>query len=374
MNKKEDRTQVRIWKVGVLSLLLAVLLALTGCGKEAPEDYVKERLEKLQAGDEEMAEMLLQAGIESVDGSYVAAFPKDLKNRYQEFLKKACGYFTYTVKEAEAYNSDYRVKVEIAPAKVGDAVEALDAEYVQTLESTELTEAVETLLPKAEEQLETCDNGRKKELTLEIREKGSSYELTKDSQKELAEHLLSGYMEPYQAVAEVLDIRDYLQSVLDATYKGEVSKYARHTGSTEEQAREKYEKSFSGEELADMDLSAEQEQRFQEAMKKIFAGSRYEIGAMQKTADGGYVTQVTVTPNLSLQKSSQELHTNAKSGRYGSEAQLVEGYLTTLETYAQQPVYGEAMTVELHLSTGAILMSGDAMQEVSRLMEQILPS
>ena len=29
MNKKEDRTQVRIWKVGVLSLLLALLLALT---------------------------------------------------------------------------------------------------------------------------------------------------------------------------------------------------------------------------------------------------------------------------------------------------------------------------------------------------------
>ena len=35
----------------------------------------------------------------------MAAFPKDLKNRYQEFLKKACGYFTYTVKEAEAYKA-----------------------------------------------------------------------------------------------------------------------------------------------------------------------------------------------------------------------------------------------------------------------------
>ncbi len=57
---------------------------------------------------------------------------------------------------------------------------------------------------------------------------------------------MSGYMDPYEAVAEVLDIRDYLQSVLDATYKGEVSKYASHTGSTEEKAREKYEKSFSG--------------------------------------------------------------------------------------------------------------------------------
>ena len=105
MNKKEDQTCVRIWKIGVLSLLLVLLLALTGCGKEAPEDYVKERLEKLQAGDDEMAEMLLQAGIESVDGKYVAAFPEKLKNRYREFLKKACGHFTYTVKEAEAYKT-----------------------------------------------------------------------------------------------------------------------------------------------------------------------------------------------------------------------------------------------------------------------------
>ena len=65
MNKKEDQTCVRIWKIGVLSLLLVLLFALTGCGKEAPEDYVKERLEKLQAGDEEMVED---------DGSY---FKKD---------------------------------------------------------------------------------------------------------------------------------------------------------------------------------------------------------------------------------------------------------------------------------------------------------
>lgn len=43
------------------------------------------------------------------------------------------------------------------------------------------------------------------------------------------EEALPGYMDPYAAVADVFDMRDFIEAYLDACFKGDTERYILHT-------------------------------------------------------------------------------------------------------------------------------------------------
>ena len=356
-------------------LLLLVLFLLVGCGKgQSAEEYLQERMEAFQAGDDELANALLDLEIQEADGDYVLQFPEELREDYLSFLKKACSNIKYKIVDSKSFQDGSKITLELWPVDVESAVSSQDAVYLQQLASTDLTTAVKEILEQDTALLGQAKQGRKQKLVLRVEETDSGYQIEDASMQELAENILEGPMKPYKDVAELLDIRDYLEAFLNASYKGDVARYAEHTGQEQSVALEKYEESFSAEGLSDLALNDEQQSRFTNAMKTIFANSSYEIGQIRSGAQGGYVLDVTLKSNLSLQKSRQEFENKASGGRYSTSAQLAEAYISILEKYAANPVYGEQTSMELQLDEGALSVSGSSDEKLDAFLEMILPS
>lgn len=352
--------------------LLAGLL--TGCGGQTADEYVKERLEELKSGDDTAAEQLLETGIEETADTYVIQFPEELKEPYTEFIKEACKSFTYEIVSSEKHNSGYKVVVELVPADLSATVAENDEAYVQNLQSADLTAEVTALLKQDKELLGQAAGGNRITLPFYLSKEGSGYQIDESSWEKCRESILSGYMDPYKHVAEVIDAADYLKAILDASYKGEPARYAEHSGLTEAEVLKQYEDSFAGIDLADMEMSDEQESRFVEAMKAIFRQCRYEVGVARKDPENGYRIQVTVTPNRGLADSVADFQANINSGVYGTQDQAKEGYLTILEAYAASPVYADPVSTEINLSMGALMIAGSGDSELDRLGDLMLPA
>lgn len=364
---------IKTKRIVPLLFFLAVVL-LAGCKGKTADDYVKERLEQVQSGDDDAAEYLLDQGIEKMNDTYIEAFPEELRDPYREFLKESCKKFQFEILECNKYNSGYKVRVELTPVNIGKTVEETDQQYIENLQSVELVKEVQGLLEKDTPLLEKAEEDQHKKLTIYVKKKDSGYQIEQSEWENCISLLLSGYMDPYKHVADTLDARDYLQAILDASYKGDVTRYAKHVGKTEDEALAEYEASFAEIDLSDLELTPEQETRFMEAMKTIFKNSQYELGLVRKNKENGYTIEVTVTSNLSLLESGNTFGANVDNGKYNSVEQAKEGYLSLVESYAAAPVYGETVTKEINMSTGQLLLSGSGNSELDRLGELIMPS
>ena len=114
-------------------------------------------------------------------------------------------------------------------------------------------------------------------------------------------------MQPYNSVCEVLDARDFMQSYLDASFKGDVAQFALHTDRTEEEALEWYEADVF---TPPADLSSAYHDRYKKALKEIMKQCKYTVGIPRKEAGlYSYTIDITVTPNNSLVKTLTRLRT-----------------------------------------------------------------
>lgn len=329
---KNSKTAIR--RFLLVGFVCVATIALSGCTKQKADDFVKEQLEKVQAGDDATAEFLLEQGIEKVDGDYVTAFPEELKEAYCTFIKEACGKVQFHMIEAEKYNSGYKVRLEITPVDVRETVNTTDDAYVRELQSANLTNEVTALLEKDASLLEDAKMADSEKVTLYLKKKDSGYQIEESDWENCMASLLTGYMAPYQHVAEILDAGDYLKAYLDASCKGEVAQYAKHVGMTEEEVLQQYEESFTDVNLGDMEFTPEQETRFLNAMKQMFKNCQYEIGVPRKNEADGYLIPVKTTPNLSLAQCGTAFQTAATNGNYSTVEEVKEGYLSTMEEFA----------------------------------------
>ena len=364
----------RLKKYMFLISCLCLSVFMTGCGDEDPEAFVTEQMELAIAGNDQVTEMMLSQGLEELDGKYVLGFPDKLKESYCDFLSEACQNIRYEIVKCEKHNKGYKVKIELTPVDVADTMEICNEAYIRDLDTTDLCKAVTTLLLQNQELLDNPEEGRTELVTLYVKDDKQGFVFDDGEWEHCVSIMLTGYMDPYEKVADVLNSRDYLIATLDAIYKGDVESYAQHMGLTEENAFQEYEKSFSTVDLTGTEMTEEQETRFTDSMKSMFANSSYEVGIARKAEDEGYLIQMTVTPNLSLQKSGAEFNKNVRSGRYGSTEAVKEGYLQILEKYADSPVYDDAITFEFHMPAGNLLYNTTGDNEFEELGEIIMPS
>ena len=185
--------------------------------------------------------------------------------------------------------------------------------------------------------------------------------------KKLLESALPGYMAPYTAVADVFDMRDFIQAYLDASLKGETERYQLHTGMTKEEATAWYEESFKNFEMDG--FSEEQSKRFVNAMKGIFKNCKYSVGITKRNTMTEYVFDLTTTPNTSVLSATEELN----AGVYYSQDAVNAACLDIYDKYAAESTYGEEKIVTV--TWNAFSLMNDQMEdaEYNKLMDAVIP-
>ncbi|XCP83750.1 hypothetical protein ABXS75_11750 [Roseburia hominis] len=342
----------RFKNVFVLLILGAIAaMTLAGCKKREPADaYIKAELEKVQKGEyEKLDEMLNEVLEEDLDTNGVEDFPEELKEEYLTFLKEACGHIKYSVNEEKKQQNEYKVTVEIEPLDIRLTTTDPVNEYMNTAKAENLTEEMHEILKLSTEALASPVYSDKLTASFRLSYKDGTYTQKEDELLTAVKVMLVNASAPYVQADGSVNMKAYVKSCQDAMFKGDYTEYARQTGMTDEEAQKEIDEMYEQALPNDVDLTDEQETRYLTALKKIMANTIYEVGNIQQVDSSSYTAVINYTPNLALQKCFEDLLSNAESGKYSSEAQLIEGLLTLMEQHAETPVNGEPsqMTVNI---------------------------
>lgn len=352
-------------------LLLLCFVIGSGCEKkESADDYLGRQITRAKENDGELSEVL-EDGISSVkdEEEFVVDFPEELKESYEAFLKAALNQVQFELNKAEETGKDtYSVRVTYDPIDIEAVTEAVNLEYVKNIASDDFAAEVETLLEQDEELLEGAETQQKKSSTITVTKSGDEFSIDEEEIKNLLENALQGFMAPYVAVAEVFDMRDFIQAYLDASFKGETERYQEHTGYTADEASVWYEDSFS--EFKMDEFSEEQNERFRNAAKEIYRNCQYTVGAMKQNSLTEYVFEITTTPNTSFLNAMSEF----ESGTYYSEAEAIDAFLSIYDKYASAPTYGEEITTTITWNAINMMNVQQDNEEYNRLIEAIIPT
>lgn len=358
-----------------LSLILSVLLIAgmlfgTGCEKkETANDYLGRLITRAKETDGELTDVLAD-GITNVkeENDLVIDFPEDLKDTYAGFLKTALNQVQFELNDADKESDDvYLVRVTYEPVDIAATTEDTDSEFVKAIDSADFTAEVKALLKKDKKAMDNPEKQSGKSKTIRVTKSGEGFSVDDKELRELFEDALQGYMSPYAAVADVFDMRDFVQATLDGALKGDTAQLQAHTGMTAEEASAWYESSFS--ELAMEELSNEQNQQLLTDLKAIFAGCQYSVGAMHKQTDTEYVFDLTASPNLSIVQANQEL----SSGSYQSASEVIAATLDIYGKYAAAPALGTETTVTVTWNAFEMLDENTNDPDFQLMMDTIIP-
>lgn len=189
------------------------------------------------------------------------------------------------------------------------------------------------------------------------------------------------------------DHQGYVQAMMDASYKGEVSKYVELTSSTEEEALALYEENISAvvdeicasyqDDSIGLSVSDEQAAQIDRVIREIFKSVSYETEEAVKVDNSTYTVNVKVKPLTSLQTWSEQTEVYAEEVLTEIMAGNIEGIDLTdpelteealneallnmmnnvltdvmdmLEETANAPTYGDetVLTVEVKLDTDEV--------------------
>lgn len=347
---------------------LAALLLFAGCSRESADDPVIARINDLKEGKSDNFSGLLQEGIEKSNDSYVLAFPDGLKNSYLGLLQDSFNTISFEVGKPEKKKKDaYTVKVEFAPINVGETLASSSSEYIASMESSDLETEVSAMLKENSAVLKKSPVYQPKtSSTFHVKKSEDGFVVEEKEINSFLKKALVGYMAPYDTVCDILNVQDFMASYLDASFKGEVGQFAKHTEQTEEEALAWYETDTF---TPPSDLSSAYTERYQNALKNILKQSKYTVG-IPKTDAAGYTIDVTVTPNNSFTDAYREF----EQGLYYSIDEASAGLVQAMEKYATAPTYGTETTVTVPWNASTILASGDADSEFGTLATTILPT
>lgn len=356
-------------KIILSAAFLLSMLCLAGCGKDSADKYVGEEITSMKKEKTDGFASVLEDGIAKSNQEYVLQFPEELKEPYQKFLSQCFTAIEFEVASAKkGDDGNYTVDVTYTPINVGETLKDADSKKANSLESSDLAAETSALL-KEDAKIVADKPKYQAEVisTLEVKKDGDSYAISDDSMKKFLTQALYDYMEPYNAVCEILDVQDYMQSYLDASFKGEVGQFAKHTDRTEEEALAWYEaETFD----PPSDLGEAYVQRYKDALKNIMKQCQYTTGISKKDAgDFNYTMDVTVVPNNSLIDAMNEF----EQGTYYSIDEVSAGLVAILEKYAASPTYGEETTVNVPVNFTSLISAGEDNADLTNLSLLILP-
>ena len=158
------------------------------------------------------------------------------------------------------------------------------------------------------------------------------------------------------------DAQSYVQSVLDASYKGEFEAYMEETGSTKEEAEEMFnknvEETLSEAGFNDFGLEDEMMDNYKDLFIDIAKLANYEITNVSKNDDGDFIIEVTAKPLDFMSGIEEEVTTILtdelmKMTEFPSDEELLkmtfDHMYGLIEEKLENPEYGDAATVVLRL-------------------------
>lgn len=364
------RVSVMKKKIILSAAFLLSMLFLAGCGKDSADKYVGEEITSMKKEKADCFAAVLEDGIAKSNQEYVLQFPEELKEPYQKFLQECFKTIEFEVASAKkGDDGNYKVDVTYTPLNVGETLKSSDSEKANALKSSDLTAETSALLESDAKILADKPKYQAEVIsTLKVKKDGDSFAISNDSLKAFLSQALYDCMEPYNAVCEILDVQNFMQSYLDASFKGEVEQFAKHTNRTEEEALAWYEtETFD----PPSDLGEAYVQRYKDALKNIMKQCQYTTGIPKKDAGGfNYTMDVTVVPNNSLIDAMNEF----QQGTYYSIDEVSAGLVATLEKYAAAPTFGEETTVNVPVNFNSLISAGEDNADLTNLSLLILPT
>lgn len=351
-------------KLFLLSAIALLSLSIfTGCSKESADTYTGETITSLKNEKADKFLLTLNDGIAECNKDYVLQFPEELKSSYLTFLQESFKSIDFEVLKAKKKDDgSYTVKISFTPIDLTATTESVTAAYTESLSSPDLTAEVTALLEKCTRQVQDNPKYSHEILTiLDVEKNDQGFSISDESLKKFLDQVFIGYMEPYSAVCDLLDARDFMQAYLDAAFKGEVTQFAKHTNRTEEEAYKWYETDVFD---PPSDLSSKYTDRYKNALKELMKGCKYTIGIPKKEPGiYNYTINITYTPNNSCTTVFKEL----ENGTYYSMDAVSRSLVEKMEKYAAAPVYGEETTVTVPLNLTSMTTSGEYEELVMKL-------
>ena len=356
------------FRVLLFPALLGLLL-LAGCGGKSADQYVGEQITAMKEKDPGAFTFLLEQGITESNALYTLQFPEELRTPTLDFLQDAFRTMEFEVTEAkEQSDSQYSVDIAFTPIDIAATTSQARDTHLASMASPDLTAEVSALYEESAAALEGDPQFQEEiRVSLMVEKTEDGFAFAPDQLLTFLQEALPGYMQPYNSVCEVLDARDFMQSYLDASFKGDVAQFALHTDRTEEEALEWYEADVF---TPPADLSSAYHDRYKKALKGIMKQCKYTVGIPRKEAGlYSYTIDITVTPNNSLVKTFDKI----ENGTYYSLDAVSKDLVETMESYAKSPAYGEETTLSIPLNMTELLAAGEADSTFTNLSLTILP-
>lgn len=350
-------------------IVLFAAIAVSGCSGQSADQYAGDRITELKEGDPSAFSDLLEEGMKLSDTTYILDFPEELKEPYLEFLQTAFSSMTFEVEGAkEKMDGVYAVNISFTPVDFENTLQKTNDEILAAPDSADFTETALSMIETDKSQMRSDPvYADKTTFELMVSKSDGEFSIHDTHFLDFLNACMNDYMSPYNSCCDLYEVQDFIQSYLDASFKGEVTQFALHVGFSEEEALAWYESDvFDPPE----GFSSAYADRYRTALQNIMKQCRYTMGIPRKEAEPShYQVDVSVTPNTSLTDAYAEYSSRTYYSLEEASAALVE----ILEKYAVSPSYGEETLVTVPVNEDSLTDTETEESELTRLVNTILP-
>lgn len=182
------------------------------------------------------------------------------------------------------------------------------------------------------------------------------------------------------------DAKEYVQAVLDASYKGEFDSYMELTDSTEEEAVSMYEGNVDATMATvgfdEMGISEDMQEDYRQLFLDLAKQAKYSLGEATEI-ENGYEIEVTIEPFIGMNDLENEL-TNilmqdlAAAAEIPTEEELNQMTMQTLYDLLSEkvasPEYGEAQTMTVRVTADSDNVYSIPEEDTTALDSAMFPS
>ena len=316
-------------------VVILAVAALLFFSKSKQQRFVEKELSSMQEKGSYISFFVAEEAL-ATEESYSLPLPAETEYDYVNYLTAAISKIDFDVQ-----TDGDKVSVSFEPADLKKTMEPLLKKESMEISTPIFSEAIKTALKKETKELEHLKRQSGTNVIFELKEDEEGYYIPKEDVHNLIRASLPGYFDTYLVLEEIFDKQDYLKAFLDANLKGDTKALAEHLSMTKEEVDAWYRQPFEG---VVQGFSEEDTTRLTNALMRMSESSQYIVGIPRKSPQGGYDIEVNITPNLSNVKAKEEVD----SMKFSSKEEVVQGYLTVYEKYADHPEYGESFDTVFH--------------------------
>lgn len=182
------------------------------------------------------------------------------------------------------------------------------------------------------------------------------------------------------------DAKEYVQAVLDASYKGEFDSYMELTDSTEEEAVSMYEGNVDATMATvgfdEMGISEDMQEDYRQLFLDLAKQAKYSLGEATEI-ENGYEIEVTIEPFIGMNDLENELTSIlmqdlAAAAEIPTEEELNQMTMQTLYDLLSEkvasPEYGEAQTMTVRVTADSDNVYSIPEEDTTALDSAMFPS